>query len=366
LRNRQNMTNMTKSAIDLPRINLLHIELSNICNFNCDFCPTTVSKRKKQSMDIDLFRDIIDDISENGEVDTIQLHVLGEPLLHKDVFRCIEYASQNGLKVFVTTNGSLLTRETILKIRDNGAYNIDISLQVYDDSGHATRRARIDFDTYRDRVLSAVSTIHHETDLQLIVKMMNTRYKRLFAIDKPIPLQQSGSVFRESVRRLVLDIYAAIGQDIREEEVDQSLRKANLDSALRIRLAENLFVFVQLFMDWGNAFCRRRVYSAPFGACSFAFTAPAVLSDGSVVICCGDYDGKTRIGNVKENPFTEIMKSPLAHDLWEGFARYRLRHPHCRRCLGAPNPFSAWFKGAGSVFVSKFMNLEGENRLIIR
>jgi len=179
-------------------------------------------------------------------------------------------------------------------------------------------------------------------------------------------LEQSGRTFYESIRRVILDIYAAIGLDINKEEVEQVLQNANLNTALRIRLAEKLFVFVQLFMDWGNSFCERKVYPATFGFCSFAFTSPSILSDGSMVICCADYDGKTRIGNVQEQPFSEIMQSPQAHYLWKGFARRRVRPPYCRHCLGAQNPVSALFKGVGSVFVSRFMNFQGENKLIIR
>ena len=38
----------------------------------------------------------------------IYLHILGEPLLHPDIIKFIEYGNEEGLLVNVTTNGYLI------------------------------------------------------------------------------------------------------------------------------------------------------------------------------------------------------------------------------------------------------------------
>jgi len=292
--------------------------------------------------------------------------VLGEPLLYPDILAAVRYASGKGLQVTITTNGSLLTAEMIKGLNDSGLYSMDISLQLLGGDRHASRHAGMPFEEYYRGVVDSVRTIHETAGFRLIVKVMNTKYRKLFSFDRLPGFTQEGREFRALVCRLMVDIYRALGRDVGEAEVIDKAGKANLDSAVRIRLEDKLFVFVQLFMDWGNAFSGGRVYTTPFGACSFAFTAPAVLSDGSVVMCCGDYDGNTKLGHIDESSISGILRSDCAKYLWEGFEKRRLRHSYCRRCLGSPNPFLAWGKGLGSIFVSRFMNLEGENQVIIR
>ena len=350
----------------MPKIRLFHIEVSNACNFRCEFCPTTVTKRKPLSMPLPLFKKIVDQVAENRLSRCIMLHVLGEPLLYADVISAVRYASDRQLKVIVTTNGSLLNEEMIVGLNDGGLYSMDISLQLLGKNRHVSRHAGLSFEDYYRHVMESVRMIREKTDIQLIVKVMNTVSGRLFSLDKPLVFAQQGREFRMLVHHLIMDLYGATRFDIHEREVADKLKRVNLNSAVRIRLDEKLHVFVQLFIDWGNAFCKRTVHPAKFGSCSFAFTAPAVLSNGSVVMCCADYDGHTTLGHIDDGPLSSILNSERTHYLWEGFEKHRLRHPYCQRCLGSSNRFLAWGKGLGSILVSKFMKLEGENQAIIR
>lgn len=345
---------------------MFHVELSNICNFKCDFCPITVTKRKPRSMPLSVFKKIADQVAENWSTSCLMLHVLGEPLLYADVISAVRYASDRQLKVIVTTNGSLLNEDMIMGLNDSGLYSMDISLELLGVDRHVSRHSGLRFEDYYRHVVESVRMIREKTNIQLIVKVMNTVYRKLFSFDKSLGFAQQGREFRELVRQLIMDIYRAMGSDIPEREVADKLKNMNLNSAVRIRLDEKLYVFVQLFMDWGNAFCENTVYPAKFGSCSFAFTAPAVLSDGSVVMCCADYDGHTKLGHIDDGPLASILNSERAHYLWEGFEKHRLRHPYCRRCLGSSNMLLAWGKGLGSILVSKFMKLEGENQGVIR
>ena len=48
------------------------------------------------------------------------MHNWGEPLLHKDIFRMIEYAKNKGVNyVVMNTNGTLLTDKMINRIVDS-------------------------------------------------------------------------------------------------------------------------------------------------------------------------------------------------------------------------------------------------------
>ena len=60
------------------------IETVNICNAKCWFCPQPDHTRSKGYMEIDVFKKIIDEISQNkNKVKSIALFMDGEPSLHK-------------------------------------------------------------------------------------------------------------------------------------------------------------------------------------------------------------------------------------------------------------------------------------------
>ena len=88
------------------RFKKIYIEINNTCNFSCSFCIHT--NRCKKYMSIDEFKHIINEIK--GYTDYVYLHIMGEPLLHKDVEKMIRYANDKGLMVGITTNGVLLDK----------------------------------------------------------------------------------------------------------------------------------------------------------------------------------------------------------------------------------------------------------------
>ena len=56
----------------------IYIEITNVCNLQCKFCPKT--KRKGEFMNTDDFEKIIRKV--HNYTNLVSLHVKGEPLLH--------------------------------------------------------------------------------------------------------------------------------------------------------------------------------------------------------------------------------------------------------------------------------------------
>jgi len=53
------------------------IELTNCCNFVCDFCPIYIMKRKKVMMKRDLWRKVLLEIKEKQMARTVFFHLVG-------------------------------------------------------------------------------------------------------------------------------------------------------------------------------------------------------------------------------------------------------------------------------------------------
>lgn len=62
----------------MKKFKKFYIEITNICNLSCSFCPET--KRTPEFMDIQHFEKILNQIKPHTQY--IYLNVKGEPLLH--------------------------------------------------------------------------------------------------------------------------------------------------------------------------------------------------------------------------------------------------------------------------------------------
>lgn len=100
----------------INNVNTLDIEVCNTCNLNCTICPVNqgIMKREKGMMSFSLFKNIIDN---NKYLKRIRFTLWGEPLLHKDLFKFIEYAKEHTkAHLLFYTNATILNSTIIDKI----------------------------------------------------------------------------------------------------------------------------------------------------------------------------------------------------------------------------------------------------------
>ena len=92
---------------------ILTIDITNICNLKCPFCPTGMrrSGRKKGFMELSLFKAIIDQLKHYVYI--ANLFNWGESLLHPDIFKMIKYADENNIFTAVSSNFNIPFDEPI-------------------------------------------------------------------------------------------------------------------------------------------------------------------------------------------------------------------------------------------------------------
>lgn len=86
------------------RFKRIYIEITNVCNLSCTFCPP--STRVPRYMTFDEFKIVLEKIKPYTEY--IYLHVKGEPTLHPDFETFVKLAYEEGFNINLTTNGTLL------------------------------------------------------------------------------------------------------------------------------------------------------------------------------------------------------------------------------------------------------------------
>ncbi len=94
-------------VIEIPEI--YQIEMTDLCNFSCVMCPRTAFKRESDVhfIDVDLIRKLIDEGAFKGSY-FVEFQMSGEPLLHPRLLEIIRLVKSTGVKVGLSTNGSLI------------------------------------------------------------------------------------------------------------------------------------------------------------------------------------------------------------------------------------------------------------------
>ena len=106
----------------------VYIEITNVCNLSCSFCPLT--KRAKSFLDEEKFVHILNEVS--PYTDYIYLHLMGEPLLNPGLEVFLEEAYKKGVKVNITTNGTLLKKNKEILLNSKSLRQVNISLHSFE------------------------------------------------------------------------------------------------------------------------------------------------------------------------------------------------------------------------------------------
>ena len=115
-----------------------YIEITNRCNLRCSFCPGT--KRAPRTMTPAEFDFVLERLT--GQVEYVYLHVMGEPLGHPQLAELLALAAARERKVCITTNGTLLARQTETLLAAPTLHKVSVSLHSFEGNDGAQERER--------------------------------------------------------------------------------------------------------------------------------------------------------------------------------------------------------------------------------
>ena len=267
----------------------VYLEITNICNLDCSFCHKTT--RAKRLMSEEEFEILTDKL--RGKAKFLYFHLMGEPTLHPLLPRFISVAKEKGFSPIITTNGSLLATKGDALLKDL-PYKVSISL-------HAPE-ANPAFDG-KGYLESCVAFARSAARMGCYIAL------RLWNL---------GSGADNS------DILAFLRREFPNEWVD-------------LRGGSSQRLDTRIFLEWGERFDWPDSSLSECGEDSEAFCYGlrdqiGVLCDGSVVPCCLDADGAITLGNLFDLSLDEILSSPRAKAIYDGFSQRRAVEPLCRKC----------------------------------
>lgn len=301
-------------------IDRCYIEVTNVCNLNCDFCPK--HRRQNRQLTIEEFDLLTDKI--RGRVIFLYFHLMGEPLLHPLLPDFIRIAREKGFRTVLTSNGTLLDKA--LNLLSSLPHKVQLSLHSHESNGKGK------LDEYINKVMQ-------------------------FAI----PAAEQGTC-------VVLRLWNQGGRESENEQVmqllEQYVKKPWRERPDGYRLCDNLYLEFDRKFQWpttqeppssspegeglldsidplNDVFEQKEVTknSPPRGSrrgaeifCKALHKQIGVLADGSLVPCCMDHNGDIRLGNLFTQSLDEILDSPRAKAMVEGFRHHKATELLCRNC----------------------------------
>jgi hypothetical protein len=341
-------------CIRLP-VKRLHVELTNVCNFSCEFCPDSKMKRPRGLMRKDTAMAILDEAGGEGLAETAHFHVMGEPTLHPDLADIVAHARRVGLGTCLTTNGSRLDDELLTRLTEAGLDRLIISLQTPDEETFRLRGAQdLCFDDYAVRVLGiARRFLGADWRTSLTVSFLSSPLRRLIIPIYPeVSIADTSADLKRHMARWADLIIKGTAVEKRRPEIVKQIDKTRSWLENTIRLSDRLSFQTRIMGDWSVHFDRRNV-DAVFSYCPALRENFGVLWNGDYTFCCADFDAGTTTANFGGSSLREYLGSEEVQRVARGFSRFRVLHPYCRQCLGDRNLLNAFVKQIGSIFYFK-------------
>ncbi|RZM76556.1 radical SAM/SPASM domain-containing protein [Leptolyngbya iicbica] len=339
----------------MRQLDRLHIEVTNVCNFKCEFCPDAIMARRRGHMSFELLEKVLTEVAEQQLARIITFHLMGEPFIYPHIFEGIHSAVTKSLQLHLTTNGSTfhLFPEQIEQLVRSRVPKVTISLQTPDPHTFQLRGAppRLASDAYFEGIVNYVQANLRSTTspTRVHIKFLDTTPHPFLVPHKPLDIVAGKTQMVDELMTWAERLLSALpASEVDWDAIHRHLQRLRTGRWQLIPLHPKLVLETFPLDSWGNVEAGT-VTPAQWGYCNGASQQAGVLYDGTVVPCCKDFEGQIPLGRVTEQPLADILTDRPACQLRQGFERLQVNHPVCQRCMGADTPLKSALRQVGSV-----------------
>ena len=295
----------------------IYIELSDICNLKCGFCPSI--KGVRGAMSVEDFTKIAEKVAGKGRI--YAFHLLGDPLILPNLNEFIKVAKDFKMPVELTTSGFYMNEKNIkLLLESENVRQINFSLMAF------LAQKNVSFKAYFEPILAFLHS-------HLALKRQNFVNLRLWNLDKNFRPPREND-----------DIYALLEREF-NVKIDKFASKNRLANRIILHQASK-FQWASLQSDFDKAQNGSNAVQKSLsstlndtknsdkiqGSCYALKKQIAILSTGVVTPCCMDSSGEMALGELLRQDLDEILRSPRALMMKKGFERGEFIEPLCQNC----------------------------------
>lgn len=271
-----------------PRV--LQIETTSRCSLKCVMCPRKKMTRKAEHMSMATFKTIIDQSAGRSEVAI--LHLMGDPLLNPEIYEMIHYCRKAGIRTVISTNGMCLSEDASRKIFESG---LDIIILSFD---------------------GATKDVFEQVRVGADYEKVVNAYRSFLGLQRN---------YSHKVRAVI-------------QMIDFKVTEHEKQNFLNLWKDANADVIIKPFTRWQgddtdiNSLSISNIYALENNLCDRAWQWLTVISDGTVVPCCRDYDASVRLGNIDDASIEDIWNGRLFTEFRRDHASGRSNIKICGKC----------------------------------
>jgi len=268
----------------------IYIEITNVCNLKCKFCPET--NRNKEFMSLKSFEKIISRIHKYTNL--VCLHVKGEPLLHNELEGMLKVLEKYNLKANITTNGTLIKDKLDVLKNSKAVRQINFSL-------HSITQNKLFDEEYLKNIFDSVEELK---DVMISYRLWNLK-----------DIKENDN--NDGIIKAIESFYniSNLKQQLIENEY--------------IQLRNNIFINQDIEFTWPNTNKENIIEK---GRCLALKEQIAILVDGTVVPCCLDNNGDIPLGNILEETMEDILNKPKSMEIKSNFENNIITCKLCKTC----------------------------------
>ena len=324
---------LRKAVLDARPFVPLYVKMKIFygCNLKCEMCNHW-RERRETPLPMGRFMEITKELAELGKR---KIHISGgEPMLRAQVPDLVEQASSLGIKVTITTNGTLIDKVKAKRLIEGGLRGVNISIDSpvrkmhervrgVDGSFKATTKAVELFGRYKHK---------GKLTIRINTVVSRTNYETLESL--PDLAHQLGA---DGINLIPVDDHC--GEILSMRKRDIALFNQEIAPRIAKRALElGLIVSDEEAFPFGRSASEIRLGRAgryAFGfydkhPCYAPWTHSLIDFNGDVYVCCMTRERMRPLGNLRSQSFKEIWES-------QAYRQIRLHmHPPalaaCRRC----------------------------------
>jgi radical SAM protein with 4Fe4S-binding SPASM domain len=230
------------------------------------------------------------------------LHLMGEPLAHPQFPEIMQICDELGLRVFLTTNGTLLKKHSEKLLVWKALDQINFSVHSY-----FANPEKLTLTDYLAPILEFCDqSVSRSTNFYINLRLWNLektnsqkdQNTRVFEVLKPhfgVALNTAVDVRHNKSKKILNKIYLHFDTEFIWPDLSQPLRSAE-------------------------------------GECYGLRKQLAIHANGDVVPCCLDKERVLKLGNIHDTNLTAIIRSERAQKIRSGFERGELVEELCQKC----------------------------------
>ena len=266
---------------------------TNKCNMFCDHCYRESGEAASGELDTAQAKKLIEEVAKAGF--KIMIFSGGEPMTRPDIFELIAHAKSKGLRPVLGSNGSLITVDAAMKLKEAGLMGAGISLDSLDAGKHDALR-KLD-GAWEMAVQGMKNCLDAGLRVQIHTTVMDWNQQEVEAItDFAVELGASAH-----------HIFFLVPTGRGEKIVDQALKRDDYEKLLVRIMKKAQTVPIEIKPTCAPPFMRvaeQLGMEQRFTKGCLAGTSYCIISPKGDVQPCAYM--KMAIGNVKETPFDQI------------------------------------------------------------